>query len=271
MTVLQRVALLFLIGSLALPVHAKSCRDVFVETSSRENFARELSHEVATASEKHLLNRGFKGLRVRGYAILIGGMVGVAALNGVISTQVFPNSPFLSVTLATTIGTIVGVGIHSLGGPIIEPIASRIRQMSFETAVNSPGRSPFVKYLEGVWLNLQQRLSLNAQMSRNGITQFITSIQQNFFEAYRAVNSSNPDYAADQVAVSAFRLRLLFREIPPNDLSVQAAVKAAFTHHVKVDSDFINLVWQKIEKTDPDFAQHHSYYEAIIKAWLIDP
>lgn len=276
MIVVQNVGTLFLVFFLALPAQAlNSCRDMFVDSTSdsslRESFARDLSHDVATASEKELHARGFTGKKVRGYAILIGAIVGVSAMNAFVSTQVFPSSPFLSVTLATTLGTIVGVGIHSLGGPIIEPIASKIRQMSFETAVNSPSRSPFVKYLEDVWLKLQQRLSLNAQMSRNGISQFIISIQQNFFEAYRAVNSSNPEYAADQVAVSAFRLRLLFREIPPNDPSVQAAVRAAFTNHVKIDSEFMALVWQKLEKVDPEFSLHQSYYEAILKAWLIDP
>jgi len=266
--VMVKTALLFFLTLTVFQAHGfEGCGALFAKPAASE-FSVHLIHDVAEQAEKNMRARGMTGLKVRGYAILIGGMVGAGAMNGFISTQLVPNSPFLSVTMATTLGAVLGIGVSSIGGAIIEPLSNKVRQMSFVTAVNAESRSPFAKYLEDIWFRLQQRLSLNAQMTRNGVTQYLTSIQQNFFEAHRAMNSSNPEYAAGQVAVAAFRLRLLFQEIPANDLSVQFAVKESFTNHVEMDQNFIHLVWQKLEKADPEFAAYQTYYQAVLDSWL---
>jgi hypothetical protein len=107
-------------------------------------------------------------------------------------------------------------------------------------------------------------------MNRNVISQFLVSVHQNFYEAHRAMIAENPNYSADQVAAAAFRLRTLYRDIEPNDLSVAAAVRTAFTNHIEINAELINMVESNLEALDKSYSteEAQSYYRQLFDSWL---
>ncbi len=203
---------------------------------------------------------------VKGYSILVGTMVGSAVLTTAISSHVPPGFQFVSIFI-TQVSTL---GVYVLGAPIWEPMTSKFRKWAFGLNVDVGQKSPNSIQLEETWTRTQERYSLNAQMSRNVVSQFIFTVKENFYHAYRAHVSGDPVYAADQVAEAAYRMRILFADVSPGDPSVAAAVKSAFTGHVQIGPDFLPLVTSRLEALDADFnvAEVQEYYRAILKMWL---
>ena len=257
-----------------------SCVEIFdselnqAEFASRQivaqKIAQNISHEASALAEVDLAKKGISGPQKRGYAILIGSMVGSAALTTYLGSHLNSDLQFLSIFLAQ----VSTLGVYVVGAPIWEPISSRFRQMAFgigkDSSLDAVGLNP---QLEATWLRTQENYSLNAQMSRNIITQFIVSVKQNFYEAQRAYSTSDNNFSADQVAEAAFRLRLLYKEISPDDVSVAAAINSAFTNHIVVDSTFVELVWSKIRILDPNFdlVENRQYYRLALQSWLKMP
>ncbi len=249
------------------------CAEIFdsefnqAEFANRQIVAQKMSHEVSLLADVDLAKKGMFGPQKRGYAILIGSMVGSAALTTYLGSHLSSDLQFLSIFLAQ----VSTLGVYVVGAPIWEPISSRFRQMAFgigkDSSLDTVGLNP---QLEATWLRTQENYSLNAQMSRNIISQFIVSVKQNFYEAQRAYSTSDNNFSADQVAEAAFRLRLLFKEISPDDISVAAAINSAFTNHIVVDSVFVELVWSKIGSLDPNFnsVENRQYYRVALQSWL---
>lgn len=258
-----------LILAFTLPLQAfaepSNCISLFEHTPLSE--AEDLSHKVAKDIESELTQNGFSGPQKRGYAILIGTMVGSALLSTYMTSNLGPHFQFLSVFVSQ----VSTLGVFVLGAPIWEPLSSKFRQLAFGVKKSSQltdlNNNP---NLESTWVRSQENYSINAQMSRNVITQFITSVRQNFYEAYRAFNNDDKNYAADQVAEAAFRLRTLFRDIPPNDPSVAAAVNTAFTNHIEMNEEFVELVWSKLEELDENFTspEIQKHYQITLETWL---
>ncbi len=232
--------------------------------------AQKISHEASSLAEVELAKKGISGPQKRGYAILIGSMVGSAALTTYAGSHLSSDLQFLSIFLAQ----VSTLGVYVVGAPIWEPISSRFRQMAFgigkDSSLDAVGLNP---QLEATWLRTQESYSLNAQMSRNIISQFIVSVKQNFYEAQRAYSTNDNNFSADQVAEAAFRLKILFKEISPDDVSVAAAINSAFTNHIVVDSTFVELVWSKIRILDPNFdlVENRQYYRLALQSWLKMP
>lgn len=272
---------LFFISHSQVHAAAKiSCVEIFASEWSQAEFAsrpiigqivaQKISHEVSSLVEVDLAKKGFSGPQTRGYAILIGAMVGSAALTTYLGSHLSPDLQFLSIFIAQ----VSTLGVYVVGAPIWEPLSSRFRQMAFgigkDSSLDAVGLNP---QLEATWLRTQENYSLNAQMSRNIITQFIVSVKQNFYEAQRAYSTIDNHFSADQVAEAAFRLRILFKEISPDDVSVVAAINSAFTNHIVVDSTFVELVWSKIRILDPNFdsVESRQYYRLALESWLKMP
>jgi hypothetical protein len=227
----------------------------------------DLSHAVSNMVEADLKSKGFSKSDARGYAILIATMIVSAAATTYVSSTLPPQLQFVSHFLAQ----ISALGIYVYGAPIWEPLSSAFRKMAF--GVRKPqGVEPIVtdSELEALWRRTQENYSLNAQMSRNVINQFIISVQQNFYEAHRAMISNNNNFAMDQIADAAYRLRTLFRDIDPADVSIASVIRASFTNHIVVDPLFISQVMEKISVLDSDFYKEETqlYYQRLLKSWL---
>jgi len=206
----------------------------------------------------------------KGYAILIGTMIGSAALATFLTSHLPTQFSFFS-QLLSQLSTL---GVYVFGSPIWEPLSSGFRKFAFGVS-QAPDiqteTSTENQRLETVWLRTQENYSLNSQMSRNIINLFISSTRQNFYEAYGAIHSGNKTYAADQVAEAAVRMRMLFKDIPPDDSSVKLAIRSAFSAHID-EPGFSDLVRQQIQINDPDFDSKivSLYYQRLMAAWFVD-
>lgn len=243
------------------------CVDL-IGPSAREmnlRYSSHLSQGLLTHMRSRLRSSGRDWSSYKGYVVLAGIMVGSAAITSQLGSQL-PQSMQFATIFISQLGAI---GLYALGAPILEPLTSRFRKWAFGMNDNSEGDFS-TDPLEATWRRTQNHYSLNAQMSRNIISQFILSVKQNFYYAYRAMEESNPEYSADQIAEAAFRMRLLFKDIEPDDLSVAIAVRATFTRHITVDRAFIELVQEKASDLDPDSSLPvvRSYYDELFTAWF---
>jgi hypothetical protein len=231
--------------------------------------AAELAKWTSERVAEDLEKKGVRKIEARGYAILIAAMVGSAAATTYLTALLPPNFQFLS-QLVQQISTL---GVYVFGAPIWEPLSSGFRKLAFgvrgagREAEEGSARDP---ELESLWRRTQESYSLNAQMSRNVISQFIISVQQNFYEAHRAIQTQNVDYASDQVAEAAYRLRTLFKDIPPTEPSIATVVRATFTNHIAIDQAFVDLVMLKISRLDrySETELARDYYRQIVDLWL---
>lgn len=247
---------------------APSCPEALSVTTPQT-----VAHITSRQTEEKLLQKGFGRREARGYAILVGTMVGSAAATTYLTSALPENFHFLS-QLLSQISTI---GIYVFGAPIWEPLSSAFRKLAFGVRGNGQGAGDEAEApgtadpsLEALWQRTQENYSLNAQMSRNTVTQFIISVQQNFYEAHRAATQSNPDYAADQIAEAAFRLRTLFKDIPPEEASIAQVVRSAFTNHNPVDANFLAKIHSRLSQLDPSYASSNrqDQYQKILRSWL---
>lgn len=230
--------------------------------------------DVAHAAQETVERIHRRDARIRGYAVLVGTMVGSAALTAQATASLPPSAKFLT-ALISQVGTI---GILVVGAPIWEPVISVFRQWAFDFSNRDAGssrRTPERQELEGLWRSTQAAYSQNAQMSRNVLELFIQGAHHNFVAAYRAMREWGNDgsghaYAADQIAEAAVRMRKLFEEIPPTDASVARAVRAAFTRHVEYPEGLIPEVTARIAELDADFTDPRvaARYEEVLRVWL---
>ena len=224
----------------------------------------------AHIAETGLRKKGFNPQTAKGYAILIGAMVASAATTTFLTSNLPPNLSFLSQFVAQ----VSTLGVYVFGAPIWEPLSSGFRKFAFGVQnqnFSDPSALLQSSDLEDLWRQTQQNFSLNAQMSRNTITQFIISVQQNFYEAHRAAHSNNSKYAAAQIADAAYRLKVLFKDIPPSDPTVAGVVRSASTNHVQVDQAFIQQILERLKNLDPSFsnAESSAHYKQILEAWVL--
>lgn len=204
-----------------------------------------------------------------GYTLIAGTMVGTAAATSYLTTILPGEAKFLT-QLISQLSTL---GIYIMGTPIWEPLASYFRARAFR--MSSENLNPaMIHSLEGyeqIWQNGQRVYSINAQMARNIINQFIIATQQNFALAHHAMHRGDRDYAGSQIAEAAVRMRRLFAEVPPNEPSVALAVRATFSQHINIDQNFRNFVWLQIVGFDKEGVLQESvqnYYQQLISAWL---
>ncbi|MGE0525792.1 MAG: hypothetical protein AB7G93_17820 [Bdellovibrionales bacterium] len=257
---------------------------VFAVTLSSQTFAIEppdcpghlsaepnMAQRIAKVLEKRLKREGGSlGRQARGYSIVIATMVASAAATTYVSSSLPPNFQFISLFL----GQVTTLGVWVFGAPIWEPLYSGFRKVAFgvksSDSDSKSSQAEVSRRFDRIWQRTQESYSLNEQMSRNLLSQFLLAIHQNFYEAYRAMNSHNPEYAADQVAEAAVRLRRLFRDIEPDDPSVVAVVRTAFVNHVQIDEEFVKTVERRITALDDSFPTESAqpYYRRLFEAWL---
>lgn len=225
--------------------------------------------QLAAQVESQLNKQGYFGREVRGYAILSAAMLASAATATYLNSALPDNFQFLSQFVAQ----VSTLGVYMMGAPIWEPLSSKFRKLAFGVRRRGGVDASRLSESEGfeqTWRRTQETYSLNAQMSRNLINQFIVTLNQNFFEAFRAIKSGERNYATDQIGEAAVRLRTLFKEISPEDISLANAVRTSFANHVVTDAAFIDEVLKKVEALDP--AAHtreaQQFYQRLFVTWF---
>ena len=220
----------------------------------------------ARVAEPELRARGF-GRRAGAYAVLIGAMVASAAATTYLTSHLPTDLHFLS----QLIGQVSTLGVYVFGAPIWEPLSSAFRKLAFE--VEGAGVASVDPRHEAQWYRTQNTYSLNEQMGRNIAVAFLSSNHQSFYEARRAMQTSDVTYAADQVAAAAVRLRLHFADLPADESTIAMAVRTSFTSHVAVDGQFRAEVARRIQALDPAAGapEPKRHYAAVLDAWLSPP
>lgn len=228
------------------------------------------AHDLAQAVQSSIAAVNKTSGRVMGYSVLVGAMVGSAALTAKL-TEALPASGKFLAQLVAQISTL---GIYMLGAPIWEPLSSAFRLRAFGISKENsqlwgqshPDEVEFTK----VWASTQSTYGQNAQMSRNLIHQFILAAQQNFRAARIALDSGHLKFALDQIAEIVVRKRHLFADIPVDEPNVRLAVRSEFTNHISDPDQLIEGILKAIREVDAKSTdpQVFAWYEKILKTWL---
>jgi hypothetical protein len=147
--------------------------------------------------------------------------------------------------------------------PIMDPLHSKVKKIAF-------GGENENQELEAMWYRIQQSLSINGQMSRNVLSQFLLLFQQNLSNAFSAYSKGDLPYALSQIALSAVVMRLNYKEILPNDSTVELFANANFSSHFTISEYFIQSLRERIYKLDAhsQTEEAKSYYDILLSTWL---
>lgn len=171
---------------------------------------------------------------------------------------------------------ITGFGVFSVGAPLWDPVRSSIRRWAFSSNQVSQQQSPFDgKYpqrpdLERHWLNMQKYFSVNAQISRNTLSQFLVLISPSLEDFRLAYDEQRYRYAASQLAKVMVQMRFLYSEIDPDDAILTVSVQS-YLLDTNPSEEFLSLVLNRALILDPlgkEDLDGRSYYRNCLKAWF---
>ena len=171
---------------------------------------------------------------------------------------------------------ITGFGVFSVGAPLWDPVRSSIRRWAFSSNQFSKKRAPFEgKYpqrpdLEQHWLDMQKYFSVNAQISRNTLSQFLVLISPSMEDFRLAYDQQRYQYAAAQLAKVMVQMRFLYSEIAPDDVILAVSIQS-YLVNIKPSAEFLLSVLNSAMTLDPLGSEELSgfgYYRSCLKAWF---
>ena len=264
-------------------------RSIFLLTSrlvQREAFRHCQQQESGECGERQL--RAIVSLRADKLAQTIGTMTGYGiALSAVILSAYMGaklNEVLAKVNMSDAsrdfirvfIPIITGFGVFSVGAPLWDPVRSSIRRWAFASNQVSQQRAPFEgKYpqrpdLEQHWLNMQKYFSVNAQISRNTLSQFLVLISPSMEDFRFAYDQQRYQYAAAQLAKVMVQMRFLYSEIAPDDAILAVSIQS-YTVKLRPSMEFLSSVLNTAMTLDPLGTENlngRSYYQSCLKAWF---
>lgn len=211
--------------------------------------------------------------KTSGFLILGGAVAGFLVLNSYLLGKL-SKSKSNAAHLVPLLSTVLGVATASLGEPLFGPPRSKFTQWAFGLSRQDESFEADVPTdLEKLWWRSQESYSMNANMARNVVSHFLTSIQPNITSAYQAMQGvGEAGYAASRVAEAALRMRTLFAEVFPDEQVVAVAVRAGLSDHLS-ESERVALrseVWRRLETMDARFDDSfvQLYYTRLLQSWL---
>ena len=171
---------------------------------------------------------------------------------------------------------ITGFGVFSVGAPLWDPVRSSIRRWAFASNQISQQQAPFEgKYpqrpdLEQHWLAMQKYFSVNAQISRNTLSQFLVLISPSMEDFRLAYDQQRYQYAAAQLAKVMVQMRFLYSEIAPDDAILTVSIQS-YLVNIKPSAEFLLLVLNTALTLDPLGAEDltgRSYYRSCLRVWF---
>ncbi|MCB9025578.1 MAG: hypothetical protein H6625_04610 [Bdellovibrionaceae bacterium] len=205
-----------------------------------------------------------KNDNVKAYAAITSVMVGSSSLVAFLSTLVSKDHPALAYFMATFLSQITSLGVFVVGAPIWEPLQSKIRAYAYRMTGNHQKNVQTHNFLEKQYFTTNVALSLNEQMSRNVIKDYIKTLTQTLYFAKRASHEGDNDYITSQIAELAVRLHFLYPDVNPTSKIVVNAVHAGFTDFIQDPESYIDFVLIKIRDLDPI-----NDYTETIHTWLV--
>jgi hypothetical protein len=205
---------------------------------------------------KRLMDSKFKA-----YAALASVMLSTSAASAFIANSVGENNPGLSYFIATFLSQLTSLGVYVVGAPFWEPLQSKIRVLAYKTTgEHQEIQEPF-DLLEQQYFRTNRTLSLNSQMSRNVLRDYIKTLTQSLYEAKKFENDL--EYVCAQIAEVAVRLKTLYPDVNPSDPLIINSVRMVFTRFIHSPQALIPKVLDYINELDDPIL-----YEDIIRGWL---
>lgn len=214
---------------------------------------------LKTSLEKAWNARGLKA-----YAAISAVMIGSSSLAAVLSSLISSENPALSYFVASIISQITTLGVYVVGAPIWEPLQSKIRGKAYQLTGHHQELIEGGNFLEQQYFRTNKRLTLNEQMSRNVLRDYIKTVTQSLYDAKKAAADREQEYIAAQIAEVYVRLSFLYPDVDPTSLIILNAIHTAFTHYVEEPESYIPMVLAKIREFDPGFTN-----EEVIDLWLM--
>jgi len=144
-----------------------------------------------------------------GQAKAYAGIVSVMVVTSVIQGKLIPLIPQNFNFLSNLISIFAAYGIYVVGEPILSPLTSWLRKKAFnlQTAELIKQASAEQNHLfEQVWKATQEKLSINAQMSRNIVGSYIQATVGNFIEMRRFLIAGDFHEASVQLSSAIMQL-----------------------------------------------------------------
>jgi len=234
--------------------------DELVQNLEKNCSPQACDQEAVTKS----LFSSLKNRNVKAYAAISSVMIGSSSLVAYLSTLVSKDHPALSYFVATFLSQITSLGVYVVGAPIWEPLQSKIRAFAYRMTGTYQDNLPTHNFLERQYFKTNKALSLNEQMSRNVIKDYIKTLTQTLYFAKRASVENDYDYITSQLAEIAVRLRFLYPDVNPTNKIVVNAVHAGFTDFIVAPESYVARTLAKIKELDPV-----NDYGKTIEAWLV--
>lgn len=204
--------------------------------------------------------------KFRGYVIIISAMAGASALSIIINSNLPSNLLFVS----PFIGNLSALLTVGMAAPIWSPLLSRYRQHGFKLFQEE--KKPIVKssYLDRLYKQTQEALSVDQQMARNVINAALYTFQPIVLEARRGNMDGNTNFAVGLLADMAVRLRHLFVEMEPDDPYFTQMFKVSFNQEIQDPDGFKQMLYMRISQFDSEISNNSvaEYYLKLINSWL---
>lgn len=168
----------------------------------------------------------------------------------------------------------------ALGAPIWTPLSSTVQKAVFALSnwisPNSQESSAMTfkqSRLAAMWPETQASYSMNEQMSRNVLNALTASINANLSAAKSALDSGKVEYAAAQIADAVIRMKELFAEVHPSDVTIARLVRERITHSTRIPDEFVELVIKHVERI---YKNEHvilndemkAYFHLLLNKWF---
>ncbi len=199
----------------------------------------------------------------KAYAAIAAIMLSSSSVAAVLASLTGESNPALSYFVATFLSQITSLGVYVVGAPFWEPLQSKIRAMAYKATGQHQENDKSHSFLEQQYFRTNRSLSLNAQMSRNVIRDYLKTVTQSLYDAKKAANIGEVDYIAAQIAEVAVRLNILYPDVNPSSKIVLDSVRTAFTNFIDQPESLIQPTLEYTEQLDPSFD-----YTEIITNWL---
>ena len=180
--------------------------------------------------------------RLKSYSVIASVMVGSSSLAALLSSLVGENSPALTYFAATFLSQLSSLGVYVVGAPIWEPLQSKVRAMAYRKTGEHQEANEIHSFLEKQYFRTNRQLTINEQMSRNILRDYVLMVSMAFDSARHASSTRDFDRVARQIAEVAVRLNKLYPDVDPKDPLVVRAIHIAFTDFIELPSDFSELV-----------------------------
>lgn len=218
---------------------------------------------------------GPKNPELAGYAYLIGGMAGFAAVTSGVTLSVSSSAEFIPVFVTSFFAQLSFIAVNLLSA-FHEPLSAKIRRFAFQLKAKKQGPATsssldkIADLTHGVY-------TWRALASSERILLFRNTLWHDFTAAAKAMETGELDQVIAMLGGAAMAGYRHFRDLSPEDPTIVQAIRATFLIKVKDPKLLITPTLEYIQENDPSFFRDaekegelspQKYYVQALTAWL---